>query len=365
MKKLSYLIFGFVIFMSQIERAEAQSAGNFLYNHNGYEVNTDRAIIPLNTPAGAGITLNAEVMMNVRPTSYTAIFAATQNGTSVLEVDSMMNLRIDQIRYALGMLGISNEDIHIDAVSMVPTYAYKLEEKKFSKRSTEIPVGFEMKKNIHVLLKNHDLLDPIISEMAFAEIYDLVKVEYNIDGMQSYYEQMRQAALSVIQTKENTYKALTMHLDITSMADGFNCTYPLERYKSFTAFNSGSSYQAVAYAQTVATNNITINGKNTTINMDKKMHNDAMNQQFLVQTAEKNKTIFYDRMPYNQFDKVINADTEEPCIQLFYNLQVYYTMITEEQYKKNTENIELAKRQQQLQQNGQIKGRHSRRSNRQ
>ncbi len=341
----------------------SQAAGNYLYT-NGHGVNADRVSIPLNTPAANNITLKAEVMMNVTPSSFTAIFAISQAGTNVFEVDSLMNQRIDQVMFAMGKMGIARTDIHIDAVAMVPTYAYKLEEKKFSKRSTEVPVGFEMKKNIHILFKHHSLLDEIISEMAFAEVYDLVKVDYNIDGIQTYYEELRQAALSVIQTKQATYDALKLHLDIYSMADGFNTVYPMERYKSYTAFNSGSSYQAVAYAQGSRTNNnITMLGHNNTVNLDGRDKYDSMNQQFLVQTAEKNKTIFYDRIPYNQFDKVINADTEEPSIQISYSLQVFLTMITDEQYKKNQEQLELQKQQQLLQVNnhkGKKQRRHSR-----
>ncbi|MBL0315900.1 MAG: SIMPL domain-containing protein [Flavobacteriales bacterium] len=330
MKHITLLCLVCLLAISKIQNA--QSAGNYLYNNN-YGINTDRAAVNINSPSGNTISLKAEVMMNVKPTSYTAIFSATQTGKDIYEVDSLMAQRIDQIKYALGLMGIPASDIHIDAVSMIPTYAYKLEEKKFSKRSTEVPVGFEMKKNIHVLFKHHDLLDEIISEMAFAEIYDMVKVEYNIDGMQSYYEELRKAALEVIDSKEFTYESLKMHLDVYSMGDGFNCTYPIERYKSYTAFNSGSSYQAVAYARAARENNITVHGKNTTINLYDEKGYDGFDQQFIVQTAEKNKTIFYDRMPYNQFDKVINADTEEPCIQLFYNLQVYYNILNDAQYQ--------------------------------
>lgn len=306
----------------------SQSAGSYLYSNQSEQSGVVH--IPINMPSGGGVTLKAEVMMNVRATSYTAIFAASQSGKDARECDSLMMQRIDQIRYALGLMGISAKDVHIDAVAMVPSYTQKLEEKKFTKRATEIPVGFEMKKNIHVLFKDHDLLDEIISEMAFADVYDLVKVEYNIDGVQAYYEELRNAAMSVIATKEKTYTNLKLHLTSYSIADGFTSVYPMERYETFVAYNSGSTYHAVTAAlnqqQTVY-----IEGKNATVNMGKPLR-DQQNQQFIIQTAEKNKTIFYDRVPYNQFDKVLNADTEEPCIQLMYSLQVFYTMLTDEQH---------------------------------
>jgi uncharacterized protein YggE len=358
MKNKILIIAGLFIAIS-MQRLHAQSAGNFLYN-NPYSVNKENVNINLNNNNGSNVNLLAQVMMNVRATSYTAIFAITQSGMDVMQVDSMMHQRIAQVMYALNRMGIAEEDIHIDAVAMVPTYAQKIEEKKFSKRATEIPTGFEMKKNIHVLFKNHDLLDGIISEMAFADIYDLVKVEYNIDGVQSYYDQLRQAALSVIQTKEATYKALNLHLDIFTMADGFNTTYPLERYKSYTAYNSGASIQAVNYALTQQ-NYYQINGNKNDVKINSS-NSDKLNQQFIIQTADKNKTIFYDRVPYGQFDKIINADTEEPCIQIMYSLQVSYTMMTEENYQKNKEQIELQKKLQTQQLNAQLEGRKGRRN---
>jgi uncharacterized protein YggE len=333
-------IFLAIVLIGAMIQAFSQAAGNYLYNNN-YSFNNEKATIPINNANGSTVTLKAEVMMNVISTSYTAIFAASQQGKSVKEVDSLMTLRIDQVRYALEMFGIAEEDIHIDAVSMVPTYARKLEEKKFSKRSTEIPTGFEMKKNIHILFKKHALLDPIISEMALADIYDLVKVEYNIDGVQTYYDELRKNALSVIDSKKATYDALKMHLTVYSLGDGFNSSYPMERYKSYTAFNSGSTYEAVSYAKEAKTKNITLNGFNNTLVLKEDQRGDAFDQQFIVQTSEKNKTIFYDRMPYNQFDKVLNADTEEPCIQLFYTLSVNYTMVTDEQYQAQQKQIKM------------------------
>jgi len=344
MKNCSRLLL-VVLLIGTTALANAQAAGNYLYN-NPHALNTDRANVPVNLPNNNSITLKGEVMMNVKATSYTAIFSMSQNGRDAYEVDSLMSGRIAQVRYALGLMGIAESDVHVDAVSMVPTYAFKLEEKKFTKRYTEEPTGLEMKKNIHVLFKHHELLDRIISEMAFADIYDLVKVEYNIDGMQTYYEELRKAALDVIHSKERTYDALKFHLTVQNMSDGFNCSYPLERYKSYTAFNTGSSPYAVSYARTMreVNNNIIVNGKNNNVRVDGSLTADAMNQQFIVQTAEKNKTIFYDRMPYNQFDKVINADTEEPSIQFYYTLQVQYTMINDETFQKIEEQKQLQKK---------------------
>jgi uncharacterized protein YggE len=327
-------------------RMSAQAAGNFIYN-NPYSMNTDRITIPVSMPNANQVTLKAEVLMNVRATSFTAIFAATQTGHDVFQVDSLFNQRIAQVRYGLNRLGIPDDAIHVDAVSMVPTYSYQVEEKKFSKRMTEVPTGFEMKKNIHVLFFRHDVLDKIISEMAFADIYELVKVEYNLEGMNAYYDQVRDAAMKVIASKESTYNMMNFRLTATAMSDGYACTFPMERYKQYTAYYSGSSPVAVKYERDYRDkNNIYVSGKGNTVKVEGGVTAEARDHHFTIQTADKNKTIYYDRMPYNQFDRVLNPDFEEPAIQFYYTMQLTYTVMTEENWKKIKENEELQKAKQ-------------------
>jgi hypothetical protein len=93
----------------------AQAAGNYLYNNN-YGINTDRAVVNVNSTSANATVLKAEVMMNVKATSFTAIFAATQTGKDVYDVDSLMNLRINQVLYALGMMGIPETDVHLEKI---------------------------------------------------------------------------------------------------------------------------------------------------------------------------------------------------------------------------------------------------------
>jgi uncharacterized protein YggE len=322
---------------------ESASAGNYVFN-NIYNSNREQVNIPINGSNGSTINLKADVMMNVRPTSFTAIFAMSQSGVDVASTDSTMQNRIRQIRYGLNRLGINDEDIHIDAVSMMPTYAYKLEEKKFSKRSVEVPTGLEMKKNIHVLFRSHDMLDPIISEMAYAEVYDLVKVEYNIDGLDTYYDELRKTAMEVLKHKQNTYSDFGFHTTLYAVGDGFNVTYPFERYKSYISSNSGSTPMLVNAGRAEKDALINVYAKNTTINVDRKRIDD-FDQQYIIQNADKKKTVFYDRLPYNQFDKVINANTEEPCIQIAYSVQASYTLMSEENWKLNEDAKKLQQQQ--------------------
>ncbi len=308
--------------------SNAQSAGNYLYN-NSYSHNQERIPIPVNAPQTNNVTLKAEVMMNVKASSYTAIFAITQAGADAYQVDSVMSLRIAFIRNGLAAIGIQGSDIHVDDVSVVPTYDYRIDRKKFTTYSTEVPTGFEMKKNIHVLFKRHELLDRIISAMANADVYDMVKVEYNIEGADVYFEELRKSAMAVLESKKRTYTDFEFSLEMYGISDGFTVVYPMERYKTYTAFNSGTSPHVVS----MITTDLNARGYRP----QSKSDYDLLNQQYVVETSEKKKTIFYDRVPYNQFDRVINADIAEPCIQITYSMQAAYSLFNPEQTKQRAE----------------------------
>jgi len=233
----------------------------------------------------------------------------------------------------LKQIGIKDNEIHIDVISLVPTYSLKLEEKKFTKTANEIPTGFQLKKNIHIIFYDHDKLSEVISQVAKAEIYDIVKVDYNLADIQSAYDALRKAATQIVKMKEKEYPKMGLHLEIENMSDGFNAAYPLERYASYTAFYTGSSVEEVKIAKKKKeqAKNVFVTGKNPTINVND-TSKDKDDTEFIIKYTDKNKTIYYNKIPNNQFDLVINADFVEPRIQFFYTLKVRYTTMNQEKW---------------------------------
>ncbi|MCK5846501.1 MAG: SIMPL domain-containing protein [Bacteroidales bacterium] len=307
----------------------AQSIGNSIYN------------MPFATYQGASITtqynnqveLQADIMINMKATSYTAIFSVTQNGLTSTITDSLMSMRLDLVKDGLAQIGISEDNIHIDVISFVPIYSLELERKKFSNTVNEIPTGLQMKKNIHILFYDHNQLSKIIALMAKAEIYDIVKVDYNLADIQAAHNALRKAAIEIINTKKEMYNKLGLHLDVENMADGFGAAYPIERYANYTAFHMGNSIEEVKAAKRrkKIAKNIYINGRRTTVNIN---NIDIDDTKFIKKQSAKNKTIYYKRIPYNKFDLVLNADFTEARIQIYYTLKVRHTVMNMAKYDK-------------------------------
>ncbi len=319
----------------------SQSAGNVIYN-NPYVISPKRVNISMSKAYGSTSELSAEVLMNIPASSYSVIFSVTQNGTTAGQADSLMNFRINTVERELAQFGIRKSDIHIDIISFVPSFSLILEGKKFSKTANEIPIGFQLKKNIHILIYDYDLLAELTSIMAKAEIYDIVKVDYNLDDLKFYFDTIRRTAIDIIKSKEKDYKRMGLKLDIINMYDGFNATYPLERYASYTAYYTGSSIEEIRVAKrkkAKAVKNAYITGKNArvTININNKDEED--DTEFIVKYSEKNKTIYYNKIAFNQFDVVLNADFTEPRIQIVYSLKAQYNVGNLEQHDERKRKI--------------------------
>lgn len=244
-------------------------------------------------PYDNSVIFDADVMINMQASSYTAIFSVTDFGKTVIAADSAMSSRLKIFTEALIKDSINAADIHIDFISMLPVYEINPQNKVFSNIATEVPAGFKIKKNVHVLFYDHTKLDQIITHAAKASIYDLVKVDYNVNDIQSAYDTLRKVAVEVIDMKRNTYMMMGFETTILTMAEGYDSKYPEERYESYTAYLQGNSY-----------------------------NNQTQNQNMQVQTAEKEQTVFYNKVPYKTFDRVLNADLAEPGVQFYYKLRV-------------------------------------------
>lgn len=244
-------------------------------------------------PYDNSVIFDADVMINIEASSYTAIFSVTDFGKTVISADSAMSARLKIFTEGLNKDSINASDIHVDFISMLPVYEVEPQNKVFSNIATEVPAGFKIKKNVHVLFHDHTKLDKIITHAAKASIYDLVKVDYNVNDIQAAYDTLRKVAVQVIDMKRNTYLMMGFETSILTMAEGYDSKYPEERYESYTAYLQGQSY-----------------------------NNQPQGQNTQIRTAEKEQTVFYNKVPYKQFDRVLNADLAEPGVQFYYKLRV-------------------------------------------
>lgn len=338
MSKLNIMkqILSFFLLGSLTFQLNAQSAGNAISNSAGNSIQTlgnanyfsagNINAIPYNPPAGVNLTtpansggytpVKADVMMNVKASSYVAILSLTQTGETIIQTDSLMDIRLNNVFDQLRLVGIPMENTHVDFISMLPNYEFELTEKRYSKTLNEVPTGFEMKKNIHVRFKEHDRLNDLIAAAAKAEIYDLVKIDYNVANMDDVYAQLLAKAEEVIVQKTESYSRMGFNLEAQNYATTKGSVYPVERYVKYLAANTGTPKKFY--------------GKPSS--KDKPIEYNY---------ADKQTTVYYEKVPYGQFDIVLNADMVEPAVQFYLSLNINYKIVLEEVAKREKEDRDL------------------------
>ncbi|MDW7692840.1 SIMPL domain-containing protein [Flammeovirgaceae bacterium SG7u.132] len=264
-----------------------QASGNINYQN---QVRIPNSNINVSSPSDANLLISVKGLANVKADSYVAIVNVTQIGKTTEEVNRLIDSRINK---ALEPFKAEEVESYVDMLSFVPIYEYEVDKKIFSKNTyNEVPVGFELKKNIHLKYTNTDILNKIISVFADAEIYDLVKVDYFSYNLEHIKKELMARAKSVLNTKLENYETiLNVKLDTIEkhLSDEYRVLYPLEMYKTYNASNSYS----LDFKKSVNTNQ-----------------------------AKKATTLYYQPIIDKEFDFIVNPTILEPVIQVLYHIKL-------------------------------------------
>jgi predicted secreted protein len=281
-----------------------QASGNVNYQ-NKYQTNNT---IDVNFPSHEGIVASVKGLANVKADSYTAIFSTTQTGKTTKEVNELIDQRITksltEIKLNKGV------ETFVDMISFVPVYEYEIEKKVFNRKTyNEVPVGFELKKNIHIKFSDPNQLNDFISILSNYEIYDLVRVDYFSNALETIKKEMMNKAKLLIQEKIKNYELLlgeTFANAEKRIADDFVVNLPVEMYKSYEAYNSSS------------------------LNLKKSAN---------VNQTNKSATLYYQPVFNKEFDFIINPAVLEPVIQVQYEVKIFINREKKQLAKSDKEYI--------------------------
>lgn len=295
MKKTTIIV---LLLIGSYQLLISQVAGNVNYQ---YSVRYPDKNINVNFNNPGELIVSVKGLHNVKADAYTAMFSVTQVGKTVEEVNDLLDKRISEVKNALKN---QEEYFYVDMISFVPMYEYAKEKKLFSKDNyNEIPIGFELKKNIHIRYKNSGFINELVRICSKSEIYDLVKVDYYSEQLPLLKEELASKSIELFKNKLKRYEAiLGMDADTLKkeIVDGYKIVYPVESYKQYQA-HSSQSLQRIGNAN--------------------------------VNDVKKQTTFYYNPIIDKEFDIVINPVVAEPVIQIIYEMKL---KLKERQVQKNT-----------------------------
>lgn len=268
--------------------AYGQISGNINYEN---PVLIAQNSLNTNHPNPDEILVSVKGLANVKADSYLAIFSIVQVGNDQQEANRLINARISRSLEAIKMK--SAVQTYVDMISFVPQYEYEVQRKIFSKDTyNELPVGFEIRKNIHIKFVDPSLIDDFIDILSKNEIYDLVRVDYYAANLEAIKKELASKARLLALEKLQNYESLTGKStaeDEKSVTDGYSVMLPVEMYKSYQAY------------------------KSATLNLRKSAN---VNQEM------KSTTLYYQPVLSKEFDFVVNPIIMEPVIQVMYEVKV-------------------------------------------
>ena len=286
-----------IVTLTEAQQSKNRDKGNVNHNENNsiiQKATKPQNILPIaKLKKGRNVELSVNVLSNQKADTYVAIFNLTQMGKTVEETNKLLTDRYNGFFQGLQTVGIPKDNIYIDMVTFVPVYEYEKEKKIFTKTHNEAPKGFEMQQNVHVKYNDPKMMVKIMSVAVKYEIYDLVKVDCSVNSQELVYVEMRTKAVSHLVNKIELFEE-KLGIDLESgyriVAENKKAIFPIDRYLSYSAFS-----------------NVSLGGtpdKGKVLDM------------------YKPKTLYYDKVTYDEFDLIINPDVLEPAIQFMYNMKV-------------------------------------------
>ncbi len=271
MKKASLVILGLLFFVNF--NVFAQESGNRIYGNQGYAKRQPQSSGgSLASADRKSYSIEANVLLNIKPDSFVAVFGVQQEGANAADSNLKVNAKMDAFSKALTALGVKQDDIYIDFITQNRVYDYKAQ----GNDVVEVQSGFETKKTIAVRYKDRALFERIVGEAVRVQIFDLIKVDYIVSDFDSVRSRLFEEAVRVVKAKEAKYTSmLGVKLPPVGLAfEKYDAFYPAELYQRYQAYEAGAA--------------------ETNYDRGTKV------------TRRKSFTFFYEPLSVDRFDKMIN-----------------------------------------------------------
>jgi uncharacterized protein YggE len=281
----------------------AQASGNIAYSQASGSAKAEqneraKRVISRDEmpPTNGSMFVDASILMNVRATEYMASFGVSQEGTTIEECGQKMDTLLGRFLEDIKALGIGARDVYVDFVAQNRIYGFEVTGEVAKEKLT----GFELKKNVSIHFKDMSTLDKLVLAASRSQIHDVIKVDYLVKDTQPIQDRLMAEAARMIKLKRARYERLLgIRLQATGQvyAERPSTYFPTEMYDSYAAFESED------------------------------VNAGYNRQKYVIQSARKARTFFFNGLSAKGFDFVVNPIVLEPVVQFTLYLKVKYDTV--------------------------------------
>ncbi|WP_338763955.1 SIMPL domain-containing protein [Bernardetia sp. ABR2-2B] len=297
-KYITFTLTFFILFLAFILDATAQVGGNQLYQTRNSNVRYNRNPVETESIRSEDNTLviTSKVLLNQKAKHYLITVGANQIGKTVFESNQKLNNRIDNVIKKLKNLNISKDDIYVDFIAETKLYDHTITGKEVQ----EYFDGFSIRKNIIIKVKELENIDKIINYCAQEEIYDIIKVDYISQDLETINNQLLEEALKITEKKKKIFEensSVTLSYDYRLTSEQFRIYYPKNLYKQYNEASETSTIES------------------------------RYNSSYIKKEVRKETTFYYDGMETELgIDKIIDEISPIVGIQYVLEIQVTYEL---------------------------------------
>ena len=246
------------------------------------------------------LTIEINALANEQASSYVVVLSVGQISDTPDKAERLLRDRCKPFITDLQRPTIQANEVYTDFVSLKPMYQPKIEKGKVL---GDVLAGFEYRQNLHIAYANPTQLPKILLAAAKYEIYDVVGVEARYNQANETFEHLRQRCFDYLKTyvkqlEELGIEAIDWERTISEKRSIF---YPNDGYKTF------QSEQILP----------------TTVPFDPRTEKPVVERKSI--TSQ-----YYQRLPAETFEIVVNKDMLEPTVQLVYDLRVNFIVPREQ-----------------------------------
>ena len=257
------------------------------------------------------ISIVTKVIYNAVPDGYHITYTTSFIGKSVQDVEEKMNTKIDKLIEKVKAQKLTRKDVVVDVIALDPLFDFN--------QNDTMPIGYKIAENITFNIKSIDAIRELSKNCLDFGIYDLIDAQAYLDNSKVIYDSLSNKTVDILNMKKKLCSDIgwTFSGGQTSLTKFKDVFYPSERYLNTYIQN------ATLYKHHIS--------QNSTMNMERKVDVDN-----------------YYNLNLKDADFVFNANTTNPVIQFYYQLNYTYTKTDTEAEMRDKIRKEEEKKQDKL-----------------
>lgn len=267
----------------------AQAAGNAVYGSSGKRDGVNKYIVASQNDSQFVVTAN---VLYVKKADYLKITFAISSFDKTLENSKKhSDETIDKLSSNFRKVN-KGIQFFVDYVGHNRVYGLQKEGSDY----TEVLTGFELKRNIIVVVKDHNEMNKIIEAASESGVFDVAKVEYVVEKISEIEEFLIDKASSILQKKAD--KIITLNNLTGFVAQRL---FDLE-FKSFSPSDLYVKYEAAVKQD---------------VDFGRKSNSNIVFQQPV-------ESFYFQGLNHSGFDEIIEEEKLEPAVQFAISLKMVY-----------------------------------------